>query len=260
MAADLALLRSCEEGKSPPTIRLYGWIRPALSIGRSQDPSREVDLERCRKLGIPVVRRPTGGKAILHNNEITYCVAVPAGHPGFPGSIRGNLETIGRALLPGLKNLGVQNAVLNYGDNNGEGANISPACFASVNRFEILADGKKLVGSAAKKTRRAFLQHGSILIDFDPETFNSALRFNGPQAREKSLRALKSSVTTLSEILGRQVAFEEIQSALREGFQQAFSGELRPGDWLAGEEDLRDELIPSCRVQALEKIEFPALK
>ncbi len=81
-----------------------------------------------------------------------------------------------------------------------------------------------------------------------------------PQARKKSLRALKSSVTTLSETLDRQVAFEEIQKAVQEGFQQAFSGMLSPGTWLAGEEVLRDDLIPTCQVQALEKVEPPVLK
>lgn len=262
MATDLAMLRFCETGRTPPTLRLYGWGRPTLSIGRYQDSFSEVNLERCRDLEIPVVRRPTGGKAVLHEKELAYSVAVPANHPGLSGNIRENIKAIGLALLLGLQNLGVKNAVLNPGKKFGRDgrAGLAPACFASLNHFEILVAGKKLVGSAAKRTRGAFLQHGSILLDFNPERCNSALRFNSPQARKKSLRALKSSVTTLSETLDRQVAFEEIQKAVQEGFQQAFSGMLSPGTWLAGEEVLRDDLIPTCQVQALEKVEPPVLK
>lgn len=256
MAADLALLRLCEEGKSPPTLRLYGWKTPTLSIGHSQDPSRDVNLERCRELGIPVVRRPTGGKAVLHNNEITYSLAVPSGYPGFSRSIRGNLETLGNALLPGLKSLGVKNAILNYGRKNGAGSggDVSPACFSSVNHFEILAGGKKLVGSAAKITRRAFLQHGSILIDFDPEIFHSALAFETPRLREKNLRALKNSVTTLNEALGKKTDFYQAGNAIREGFQTALSGELKPGAWLREEKVFIEDLIPFLRIQEFEKV------
>ena len=245
MATDLALLRSCEKGAAPPTLRLYGWKKPTLSIGHSQDAEREINLDLCREMGVPVVKRPTGGKAILHGNEITYAVIAPTAHHRFDCGIRGTLNVIGNALLAGLKELGVSNAVLNDGQNNflEDRTMVSPACFASLNHFEILVGGRKLVGSAQKRTRRAFLQHGSVLIDFDARLFLSLLKFKGSAQLAKYTDALDNSVATLNKIREKKIGFAEATQALRKGFEKEF-----PGAWVVGglareEKALRDTLV-----------------
>jgi lipoate-protein ligase A len=108
MAVDAALLAACEQGRIPPTVRLYGWSEPAITIGYSQKAEAELDVERCRELGIAVVRRPTGGRALLHFNELTYAVVAPVTRAPFNRGLKATFEAISEALLSGLKGLGVQ--------------------------------------------------------------------------------------------------------------------------------------------------------
>jgi len=247
MGVDLVLLNSCENGIAPPTLRLYGWQTPTLSIGQNQNINQEINLLRCRDLGIPVVRRPTGGKAILHGNEITYAIAVPTKHPGFLGGIRESLKTIGKALILGLEELKIVGSILNEGNKSLSPENInSPACFASLNQFEILVDGKKLVGSAQKRTRKAFIQHGSILIDFNAEFFVSLLNINKEKSSREQIDNLNRSMVTLNQIRGKNIGYDEAVHALQKGFQKAL-----PGNWVRGklsneEESLGKEFAKSA--------------
>jgi lipoate-protein ligase A len=231
MGVDRALLNSCENGHSPPTLRLYGWKTPTLSIGHNQKIDQEINLSRCEELGIPVIRRPTGGKAILHGNEITYAIAVPTRHPNFLSGIGDSLKTIGRALICGLEELNVSGSILNEGDISSPSENKnSPACFASLNKFEILNGGRKLVGSAQKRTRKAFIQHGSVLIDFDAELFVSLLNIDEKYTAKEQVDQLNHSVATLNQIKRDKVGFDQAAKALQAGFQKALHG-----DWLRGE-------------------------
>ena len=247
MGIDLVLLNSCENGFAPPTLRLYGWQTPTLSIGHNQDIDREVNLARCRELGVPVVRRPTGGKAILHGNEITYAIASPTKHPRFSGGIRESLKIIGNALILGLEELEISGSTLNEGNKPSLQENInSPACFASLNHFEVLIDGRKLAGSAQKRTRKAFIQHGSILIDFDAELFVSLLNINDGYSSREQIDMLNRSVVTLNQIRKERVEYHEAVHALRRGFQKTL-----PGDWIRGkllrqEEGLSNDFAKSA--------------
>lgn len=112
MAIDRAILTSCASGKTLPTLRLYSWERPTLTVGYAQDFAKEIDVNRCRKLGIQIVRRPTGGRALLHNHEVTYSFTVPIPHSKFPPSLIGAYKVVARALLEGLKEIGVCDADL----------------------------------------------------------------------------------------------------------------------------------------------------
>ena len=247
MAVDLALLRSCENDAASPTLRLYGWQKPTLSVGYSQDASREINLELCRELGIPVVRRPTGGKAVLHGSEITYSVTAPNAHPSFAHGMRKTLRVIGNALLSGLEELGVCGAVLNDRENNSaNGSLVSPACFASLNNFEILVEGKKLAGSAQKRTRKAFLQHGSILFNFDAGLFLSLLKFTDSAPLKERVATLNNSAAALNKIRGKKTGFPEAAQALLKGFQKEFPGAWVAGKLLREEEALRDKFIRSA--------------
>jgi len=161
----------------------------------------------------------------------------------FSRGIRETLRVIGNALLSGLEELGVTGAVLNEDKNNvaEERPPVSPACFASLNHFEILVDGKKLAGSAQKRTRRAFLQHGSVLIDYNPELFLSLLKFEDSAPLKNQIDILDKSAVTLNEIRGKRTGFQETVHAIRNGFQREFSGAWVVGNLIREEVALRDD-------------------
>lgn len=231
MKVDRAILAACEAGEVPPTLRLYGWDRPTLSVGYAQDVFGEIEVERCRDLGIPVVRRPTGGRALLHQHELTYSLIAPISLPEFPSSLLGTHRSIARALLAGLEQLGVGGAVLASGRKPFQGRNSfrSPSCLASLNHGEIEIRGAKLVGSAQRRTKRAFLQHGSILIRCDRSLMHSLFKYRPGDSRSRSIETLNRKVTTLEECLGREISFKEVSRAVIEGFRQTFSGEWASG-------------------------------
>ncbi|MFQ5449774.1 MAG: biotin/lipoate A/B protein ligase family protein [Nitrospinaceae bacterium] len=245
MATDRAILAACGEGKAPPTLRLYGWERPTLTVGYSQNPFRDVDQDRCRLLGIPVICRPTGGRALLHDRELTYSLVAPIPHPRFPSGLRESCRVVSEAILASLKQLGIWNAVMAGGRHASPSSQPirSPACFSSLNHYEIAVDHKKLVGSAQRRNRRSFLQHGSLLIDCDRERMNSLFLFQGDPHRGKSLEVLKRRVTTLHELCGEEAGFEEAARAFRIGFQEAFPANWETGSLTSYESKLRDQYL-----------------
>jgi len=221
MGVDSALLDDCERGRIPPTVRLYGWSEPAITIGYSQKAGDELDLERCQELGIAVVRRPTGGRALLHLRELTYAVVAPVSFVPFNRGLKATFSTISEALLLGLQGLGIHGDV-NTSKQRPEFAR-SPACFASLNHNEITVDGAKLVGSAQKRTAKAFLQHGSLIIEADHKLFASLLKFNSESERIATQERLMHSTTTLNQISSQKLSFKEISTALQGGFQKILS-------------------------------------
>ena len=231
MAVDKAILAACEVGAVPPTLRFYSWERPTLTVGYAQDSAREIDINRCRKLGIQVVRRPTGGRALLHNHEVTYSFTAPIPHPQFPPSLLGAYKVVAGALLEGLREIGVSNAVLASGRklNKGHGSFHSPSCLSSSNHLEIEVQGAKLVGSAQRRKKKAFLQHGSILLDCDRALLNSLFKYEADDFRFRSMDILDNKVTTLSECLGKEVSREDVLRALKKGFSRALLGR-----WISG--------------------------
>ena len=224
MAIDSALLADCAQGRIPPTVRLYGWSEPAITIGYSQNAEAELDLERCRELGIAIVRRPTGGRALLHAHELTYAVVAPVSLVPFNQGLKATFQAVSEALLAGLQGLGIQGGINTSKERSAPGVARSPACFASLNHCEITVDGKKLIGSAQKRTSKAFLQHGSLIIESDHGLFTSVLKFKSEIERVALQERLMRSTTTLNQICDRQFSFEEINAALQEGFRKTWGG------------------------------------
>ena len=233
MAVDTSLLADCAQGLIPPTVRFYGWSEPAITLGYSQKAEAELDLNRCRELGIAVVRRPTGGRALLHYNELTYAVVAPVTLAPFNKGLKATFEAISEALLNGLQNLGIRGGLNTGKHKSGSGFRRSPACFASLNHCEITVDGKKLVGSAQKRTAKAFLQHGSVIIDSDHELFTSLLKFGDEITRTETRQRLLQSTTALNRVCGREVSLEETAAALMAGFRTTFGG-----NWVQGQSPL----------------------
>src|SRR5437899_5426708 len=170
MAVDAALLGKVERFPGARTVvRFYGWRRPTISLGRNQKIEKAVDVEYCRANGIDVVHRPTGGRAVLHDDELTYAV-ISNDSSFFGDTIYGNYKRVSEALCLGYTRLGVP-AVLapdtrktTAASNGGD-----PPCFLSPARYELMVGGRKIVVSAQRRVRRSFLQHGSMHIPCDRE-------------------------------------------------------------------------------------------
>ncbi len=163
MAVDEYLLFRAENGHVPPVLRLYTFSPPAVTIGFHQDPGRIVDMGSLARDGIDLVRRITGGRALLHAGELTYSVTAPLGPPFFPGGLQKTFLDISRAIVDALKNIGVD-AGISDGRSFSQGEGHSSPCLVSTSRHEVSVKGRKIMGSAQRRTASAFLQHGSILL------------------------------------------------------------------------------------------------
>jgi lipoate-protein ligase A len=218
MRRDTSLLESCSDD-TPVTLRLYTWSRPTISVGWMQDPAALLDLSACRDAGVDVVRRPTGGRAILHAQEITYAVAASLEDERFGSSVRESHAVIGACLAEALARLGVRTEVSRPTPDR-ERRMLRQPCFTSSGRHELLVCGRKLVGSAQRRSQRAFLQHGSLLIDRGHEQLVDFLldAARDTCAARKLRRALRDATTTLRDELGRTPAFHELASVLAGAF------------------------------------------
>jgi lipoate-protein ligase A len=167
MRRDAALLEAAAAG-AEPVLRLFTFVPPGITLGRAQDPARELDLDRCRTAGLQWAVRPTGGRAIYHDEEWTYSLAASLADPAWGGRLEAAYGKVSRLLVASLTRLGVP-ATLAAGSARGDLAPRSAAgaaapCFASTARHEIVIGGRKLVGSAQRRTARALLQQGSLLL------------------------------------------------------------------------------------------------
>jgi lipoyl(octanoyl) transferase len=163
MAVDEVLLEGVVAGTAPPTLRFYRWAPPCLSLGYFQ-AFDVVDRDGCRALGFDIVRRPTGGRAILHDRELTYSVVLTASRLGHDDGVLPSYYRLSLALQEGLRRLGVRATLAPQSAATGSRAH-GPVCFDRPSAHEILLDGRKLVGSAQVRRGGALLQHGSILIE-----------------------------------------------------------------------------------------------
>jgi len=219
MALDERLLAEAARGSVPPVLRFYGWAPPAVSLGRFQDAAAAVDPAVCARNGIDIVRRITGGRAVLHDRELTYSIISPIVPGLFPNDVLGTYKVIAGGLLAGLRNLGVQAEMVTRTNRPREGRKkegADAACFASPSWYEIVVHGRKIVGSAQRRIPGAFLQHGSVLIDYDPELEAAVIPGGGAA----------DAVTCLRRELGRDVPVSEIKKALLGGFGAALGFSL----------------------------------
>ncbi len=220
MAVDQALLENVSESQLP-TMRVYSWKPACISLGIHQS-SEHIDLDRCRKDGLSVVRRPTGGRAVLHDDEVTYSVVFPEGTPIFLRSLSEIYDLINRGLLRGIKQLGVPAELEKRSLNirNHYKSKLSTSCFSAAAKFEIVVQGKKMVGSAQRRTASGVLQHGSILLG--QGQFALPDYFKGISVKEKSelIRILRDRQISIKEVLERDVSFEEAVLAVKQGMAE----------------------------------------
>ena len=245
MAIDRAILTACERGQAPATLRLYGWEKPTLSIGYSQNKLRDVDTVQCERRNIPIVRRFTGGRALLHQYELTYSLVAPIPHPRFPGNLAGAFGAVSKAVIFSLEKADVPRPEISGIDKRslGNGNKRSPACFSTPNHWEITVKGKKLAGSAQRRLNGAFLQHGSILLDWDPELAHSLLRYSSESEKAQGLKALISGILSLKKVLSVKPEWGAVAHCFVEGFQQTFPGYWKPETLNSFETELVKEYL-----------------
>jgi lipoyl(octanoyl) transferase len=241
MAIDEAIFREVQRSGGPPTIRLYGWLSPAVSIGYFQHIDREIDIDACRKGGVTVVRRPTGGKAVYHDDDLTYAVIARENTALFPPTILETYQVISQCLVQGLHNLGLE-AVLSAAGREQSKGSLDASCFFVPSLHELLVKGRKICGSAQMRSRGVFLQQGSLLMSFDPgKTCDVTLPHGEPRARR--VQALQEKVTSLYEHLPRSVTRDDVCKSLIEAFQYGWAVSFAEGSLTPEEETLKDHLL-----------------
>ena len=239
MAIDEAIFQETIKNKKAPTIRFYHSQPAAVSIGYFQDARKEVNIEKCYSTGIDVARRITGGKAVFHFNEITYSVAAPDQEKSFPPDILGTYRVISKCIAQGLAYLGIKADLV-------ESGRVLPAqrsetyCFSVPSKNELLVKGRKICGSAQVRRRGGFLQHGSLLIAFDPE---KTADFLLPSRTSRQLEQLRKTVTSVNDEVASPVDAQEICSQLKKGFINALGIDLAEETLTSAEETLKNKLM-----------------
>jgi lipoate-protein ligase A len=226
MGLDEAMMDAVGNGDSPPTLRLYGWQPPCLSLGYAQ-PYSDIDPERLVRHGWDVVRRPTGGRAILHTEELTYAVIASVDEPLVAGGVLESYGRIAGALLSAMQKfeLPVEMKILT----RIEGKKKNPVCFEVPSACEIMVHGRKLIGSAQARRKDSVLQHGSIPLAGDLRRIVNVLSFNNNEARAQAAQRLEESATTVEQILGKPVSWDCMAQALVESFTSIHHLEFHEG-------------------------------
>ena len=232
MAVDEAILEATGRRENLPTLRLYAWTPACLSLGYAQ-PIQDVDLAELELRGWDLVRRPTGGRAVLHVDELTYSVSGPVDEPRLEGTVLDSYSRVAAALLKALHELGLPVEV--QGPKNQERGVVNPVCFQTPSTYEITLDGKKLIGSAQVRRRESMLQHGSLPLAGDLGRITQVLRYTDEEARRKARATLLQDATTIESALGRVIAWEEASQAFIDAFTHTLDLSLKPGVLSEGE-------------------------
>ena len=238
MALDSAILAAVENEKSLPTLRLYRWDPPCLSIGYSQTYS-DVDTDQLTARRWDVVRRPTGGRAILHTDELTYAVIGPKSDPRLAGSLMDSYRHISQALFEALSQLGLPVEVHTGKDPE---AHHQPVCFENPSNFEITADGKKIIGSAQARKKTSLLQHGSLPLIGDLARITKALRYPTNTERRQAGQALLQKAVTVYDVLGVEISWDTAARIVADSFSRVLKLNLVEGELSPEEMDQALEL------------------
>lgn len=234
MAIDEAIFIEHCLGNNPKTLRIYGWKPPSLSLGCFQNTKEEVDLIRCAKENIPYVRRMTGGGIIFHEHELTYSV-VCSKHDLNTNNIKDSFRILCSFIICAFKELGLNPSFAKDINLSKEDPDyFSPFCFASNEEYDILVQGKKIGGNAQRRRKDIVFQHGSIPLRLD---IDKAIHF-----LKKKPQIAKDKVSSLEDVLGKDVEFSYFQNLLIKSFKETFSVTLDKGDLTGEEEKLAHKL------------------
>ena len=242
MAVDESILEHLGGNEAMPTLRLYAWEPPCLSLGHAQ-PFADVDMSRLRQHGWEVVRRATGGRAILHTDELTYSVIAPTDEPRVEGSILESYNRLAQALLLAVKSLEIPVEIKETVSHASSVTYTNPVCFEVPSSYEITVNGKKLIGSAQARKKEGVLQHGSLPLTGDLTRICQALTFENESARENVSKRLLERAITAEFALGRAVSWEDAAQAFIHAFEAQLGLSLKRGELSESESRRADELV-----------------
>ncbi len=241
MAVDEAILEAMGNRGSLPTLRLYAWEPACLSLGYAQ-PITDVDIPRLRARGWEMVHRPTGGRAVLHTDELTYAVIAPLNEPRVAGTVLESYHRLAQALVEALNLLSMP-VEIHKNSSAQHARSLNPVCFEVPSTYEITVGGKKLVGSAQARRKEGVLQHGSLPLSGDLTRILQVLVFPDEESRSRAAGRLLRRATTVETALGRQVTWEEAARAYVAAFESVLALDLQPGNLTPAETERAEELV-----------------
>ncbi len=252
MALDEAISDAVTAGRQPPTLRLYGWKPPAISLGYHQDIDDGIDHDAARERGYDIVRRPTGGRAILHSTELTYSFSIRQDEIAGGQSVMKSYREISRGIIAGLALIGARVSLgpdQQRADEEDASTDAARAiCFAKTARCDLQAAGRKVVGSAQVRRDGGILQHGSIPIEIDLEDQIAVM----PGADDRTARrVLAGAAMSVNELLGRPVSYKELSEAVARGFADTFAVTLVP-EALSDEEQAHAQMLHDTKYSSAE--------
>ena len=242
MAVDEAILEAVGGRKSIPTLRLYAWDPACLSLGFAQ-PLADVDIPRLRTNGWEVVRRPTGGRAVLHIDELTYSVIAPLNEPRVAGTVLESYHRLAQALVEALNLLSMRVEVNENSARQPNNLGTNPVCFEVPSTYEITIAGKKLVGSAQARRKEGVLQHGSLPLTGDLRRILQVLVFPDEESRTLAADRLLRRATTVETALERKVSWDEAARAVITAFGSVLALDLQPGNLSLDEKNRAEKLV-----------------
>ena len=223
MGVDEALLISIGKNESLPVLRLYAWEPACLSLGYSQ-PYQDINPDGIAENGWNVVRRVTGGRAILHTNELTYAVIAPYDEPIVAGSLLDSYNRISQGLLSALIHLGIQPHAQSRDKNKKKAKDPpNPICFEVPSNYEITVGRKKIIGSAQARKKMGIIQHGTLPLRGDLTLIIQALKFPDQTSRLQAKDRILDRAATVESILGYQISWDTAAKAIIHGFQETFN-------------------------------------
>ena len=210
MEKDLSLFLKCEEDSSLSYLRIYGWVKPAVTVGFLKDIDKILNVQKAKDNGIEIVKRATGGGIVFHQtSDITYSFITAKDDPLLPKGLIPSCNFISQGVVNALKLLGVEASLSGRKLDRKESS--ADLCFSFPAEYEVLSNGKKISGGAQRRGRKAFLQQGTIFVSKIPKEFAEILE----DAKDFQI----DKFTTVEEALGRMPTFEELSEALRDGFR-----------------------------------------
>ncbi len=242
MAVDEAILEATVQHAIPPTLRLYAWTPPCLSLGYAQ-PSADADLHRLSEYGWEIVRRPTGGRAILHTDELTYAVIGPEDDPRLVGSVLESYQRLSYFLLAALQSLGIAAKAIPEPTLPAGSDTKGPVCFEVPSNYEITVNGIKLVGSAQARRMKGVLQHGTLPLYGDLTRITQVLTFADENERLQAVKRLVTRAATVEEILGRTIDWNDVAQAFANAFERTLNIHLMNGNLTPDEQARAEQLV-----------------
>lgn len=243
MAVDEAVLEAVGRKQSLPTLRLFAWQPACLSLGYAQS-IKDVDLPRLHARGWDLVRRATGGRAILHVDELTYSVIAPLDEPRLAGSVLESYQRLAGVLVRAVRSLGLPVEMEDKAPSiNGEKG---PVCFEVPSAYEIVVGGKKLIGSAQARKKEGILQHGTFPLYGDLTRITQVLVFPDEQTRTAAGEKLLARAATVETVTGSSIAWETAAAAFASSFETQLDlklvrGELSPAELARAEELVKNK-------------------